>query len=268
MFKKIFLLLFLINLCFAQSALSLARHLINDSAKERKLALLFKDQELKDENNKLDIEKIVQILKSNSLIRFNFSEAKELKLSFKSKAEATIFFKIMNDTLAKLGYVYYTPTMLYLNEKNISFEILIKSQYILDPAIFYSFLKKSGVYIDDIKRLSSFDYEYDLDFTKARLSPNTSLELNIEKTLSKPLEDYVFELKTAKRLKITPAINDTWYPKILFLDKNLNLVLSIENTKREKNIDLLIPKKVEYAVVGDNFDLDNIKRGLKIKLVK
>lgn len=267
MFKYIFLSFFIFGFLHANDALQLSKHIINDSSANKKLKLLFQNRSFKDENGNLDLRRIINILRSNSLIQFNFNQAKELRLSFKSKADPTIFFKLLNDTLAKLGYVYFIPTELILDDKNITYKIVIYSQYILDPAIFYDYLKKDNIYIKDIRRTQAFDYEYTLDFAQAKLDPNISLELNQNTKLNKPLEDYIFELKNAKKIKITAAINDTWFPKILFLDKNLNLVLSIEEKAQKNSFEQLVPKEVKYAVVGDNFDLDNIKRGLSIELL-
>lgn len=250
------------------STKELVNHLVNDSSASKKINLLFANLDLEDENNNPNIAQIIDILRSNSLIKLNYESPKTLKLSFKAHADATIFFRLLNETLAKLGYVYFIPTQLIITDKNISYQIQITSQYILDPAIFYDYLKKNDIYITDIRRLGEFDYEYTLDFSKAVFHPNTTLVLGEYKQLGKPLQDYVFSLQGAKYIKIKASVLDTWFPKILFLDKNLNLVLAINEKVRKKAYEVRVPKEVEFVVLSDSFDLDNIKRGLEVKLLR
>lgn len=59
------------------------------------------------------------------------------------------------------------------------------------------FLKDNSVYIDNIKRIGTYDYEYDLNFENAQLNTNIDLKLNSTQALERPLKDYVFTLQGA-----------------------------------------------------------------------
>ncbi|EAM0131386.1 hypothetical protein LEY40_001542, partial [Campylobacter jejuni] len=179
-----------------------------------------------------------------------------------------MFFKILSDVLTDAGYIYFIPTDLILREGNIDYTIQVESQYVLDPGTLYNLLKENSVYIDNIKRIGAYDYEYDLNFSNAVLKTNTNVNLNTPKSLEKPLKDYVLDLKNATNLIIDANDLDNWFPKIFFLDKNLNLIKAVKSENKNNHFSELIPNGAIYAIVSDMYSLDNIRRGLKITLKK
>lgn len=268
MVKKILILLFCVNFTFAASSLEVAKNLVSNPAKNSQLQLLFSNSSYIDNNGNLDISKISRVLKTNSLISLTLSNAQSLKLNFKAKADPVMFFKILSDALTDAGYVYFIPTDLILRDGLIDYTIQVESQYILDPGTLYTLLKASSVYIDNVKRIGNYDYEYDLNFDNAKLNANVNIALNSPKNLEKPLKDYVFSLKGASNLIIDANDADFWFPKVLFLDKNLNLIKSIKSQKQNNHFSELIPSGAVYVIVSDMYSLDNIRRGLKITLKK
>ncbi|AJC86869.1 hypothetical protein CAQ16704_1424 [Campylobacter sp. RM16704] len=251
---------------FALSALEVAKHIVNDSSKDAKLELLFAKNNYRDERGNVDIYTISQILKTNSLANFILNEPKTLIFSFKAQADSVLFFKTINDTLNELGYVYFIPIELTLRENYIAYKLAVDSQYMLDPGIFYKALLSSSVFIKDISKLSELNYEYELDFSKAKLKINTQIPLNTTIQLNKPLREYVVDLQDAKGMELSAHNLDSWFCKIQFLDKNLNYIQGVENTHKQNELDINIPLGAKYAIIGDMFSLDNIKRGLKIYL--
>lgn len=269
MVKKIILsLVVFISNVFATSSLDFATSIVGDSSKQSQLELLFTNQAYKDDNGNLDIDKISRVLKTNSLLNLNLANPVNLKLTFKAKADAILFFKIINDALNDAGFVYFIPTDFILRDKNINYSISLESQYLLDPGVFYKLLKANSVYIEDIKRIGTYDYEYDLNFDNAVLKTNVNIALNSPKNLEKPLKDYVFSLKDATNLIIDSSNADNWFPKVLFLDKNLNLIKSVKAQNQSKHLSELVPSGAIYVIVSDMYSLDNIRRGLTITLKK
>ena len=266
MVKKILLIFLLSSQLFALSSLELAKNIVNNSSKKTQLELLFSGQSYTDSNGNLDIDKISRILKTNSLLNLALKNSQSLRLNFKAKADAVLFFKIINDALNDAGYVYFIPTDLLLKDGEIDYTIQVESQYILDPGTFYTLLKSNSVYIKDIKRVGSYDYEYNLDFNKAQLKTNIDLDLNVPKSLEKPLKDYVLSLKNASSLAIEANEADNWFPKVLFLDKNLNLIKGVKSEVKNNEFLETIPSGAVYAIISDMYSLDNIRRGLKITL--
>lgn len=268
MVKKVILLLFFAFNVYGISSFELANNILDDRAKIGKLRLLFNNQNFLDNNGNLDIDLIIKTLKTNSLINFTLNDAKTLKLNFKAKTDAVLFFKIINDALNDCGYVYFIPTDLNLREKNIDFTIEVDSQYILDPANFYKALKTNDVYIENIKKIGAYDYEYILNFDNAKLKVNTKLPLNTITNFEKPLKDYIILAKNASSITMDANNLDSWYPKILFLDKNLNLIKSIQSKEKNNHLSEFIPEGSVYIIISDMFNLDNIKRGLRVYLKK
>ena len=147
MVKKILLIFLLSSQLFALSSLELAKNIVNNSSKKTQLELLFSGQSYTDSNGNLDIDKISRILKTNSLLNLALKNSQSLRLNFKAKADAVLFFKIINDALNDAGYVYFIPTDLLLKDGEIDYTIQVESQYILDPGTFYTLLKSWGVMI-------------------------------------------------------------------------------------------------------------------------
>ncbi len=266
MVKKLFLTALFVSEIFALSSLDLAKNIIGDSSKRTQLELLFANKNYTDSNGNLDLSEISRILKTNSLLNLTLKSSRTLSLNFKAKADSVMFFKIINDALESVGCVYFIPTSLLLKDGFIDYTIQVESQYILDPGTFYTLLKSSGVYISDVKKVGHYDYEYSLKFDKARLKTNINIDLNSPKILEKPLKDYVLSLKNASSILIEANDADNWFPKVLFLDKNLNLIKGVKSETKNNNLLETIPKGANYAIISDMFSLDNIKRGLKITL--
>lgn len=266
MVKKFFLIVFLVSEVFALSSLDLARNIIGDSGKKAQLELLFSRQNYTDSSGNLDIDKITRVLKTNSLLNLTLGSPQSLRLNFKAKADSVLFFKIINDALNDAGYVYFIPTDLLLEESQIDYTIQVESQYILDPGTFYLLLKANSVYIEDVKRVGNYDYEYSLNFDRARLRTNVDVDLNVPMSLEKPLKDYILSLKNAFSLVIEANSADSWFPKILFLDENLNLIKGIKSELKNNRLSEPIPNGAIYAIISDMYSLDNIRRGLRITL--
>lgn len=78
----------------------------------------------------------------------------------------------------------------------------------------------------------------------------------------------MLDLKNATNLIIDANDLDNWFPKIFFLDKNLNLIKAVKSENKNHHFSELIPNGAIYAIVSDMYSLDNIRRGLKITLKK
>ncbi len=266
MVKKLLFIVLLVSELFALSSLDLAKNIVRDSSKKTQLELLFSGQNYVDSNGNLDLDKISRVLKTNSLLNLTLKSSRSLSLNFKAKADAVLFFKIINDALNDAGYVYFIPTDLLLKDGELDYTIEVESQYILDPGTFYTLLKTSSVYITDLKKIGEYGYEYSLDFTHAKLKTNVNADLNVPKSLEKPLKDYVLSLKNASSLVIEANEADNWFPKVLFLDRNLNLIKGVKSEVKNNEFSQAVPNGAVYAIISDLYSLDNIKRGLKITL--
>lgn len=261
-------ILCIISFLNAKSSFEIAKQLVNDNSKIEKLKLLFAKNSYMI-NNRADIKTINYILKMNSLLQYNFANAKNISLTFNTKANATLFFKILSIVFEQIGVNYYEISSFTKLDDNISVSFNINSKYAIDVGLVYEELKNKNVFIDDVYRYGS-NFIYELDFTKAILNADYILDNgeNQELKLTKPLQDYFIQLVNVKQLNIKAFSYDIWYPKIEFLDANLNLIQSYEQENKTMSLTINIPYNCKYINISDLFTLENIKHGLNIKAVE
>lgn len=267
-FKIVLLLVFVVIQSFALSSLEFAQNLVANPNSEAKLKLLFEGKNYVDQYGNPRWDEITRILKMNSLLSLTLPNSRTLELSFKAKSDGVVFLKIINEALNQAGFVLFTPIKLDLQNETKTYSIRVESRYILDPASFYTLLKQNSVLIKNIRKLNAYDYEYELDFSSAYLKPNVEIALNNSIKLQRPLRDYVINIQGASNLSARASSSDSWYPKVLFLDKNLNLLKSIMSTKKSNRFSSAVPSSAMYVIIGDAFNLDNIRRGLEIQLTR
>lgn len=250
----------------AYSALEAAKNLISNEALNNKLELLLSNTNLEDERSYVNYAKLVSLLKSNSLFDASSAESKDLSITFKAQASEILFVKAINQALNAVGLVHFTPKALNLSSQEKIYTINAQSRYNLDIGSFYNTLKRNSIYIKNIQRTGANSYEYELDFQEASLKSNVNVPLNQITNLKRPLRDYFFSTQNARVIDIEANSADSWFAKILFLDKDLKLTKAITNKEKNNFFSGEIPKDAKYIVVGDNFNLDNIRRGLSILL--
>ena len=268
-FLRIFFFLVLFSKqLFALSSLDLARNLVGNSSLEPRLKLLFEGKNYIDENGYARWDELLRILKMNALFPLSLSNSTSLELSFKARSDALIFVKIINEALNQAGFSYFNPTALDLSSDLKSYTVQIQTRYILDPASFYSILKQNFVFIKNIKRLGSYNFEYELDLSKAILKPSANILVNQSTNLQRPLRDYLIHTNGASKLHIRSNPADNWFAKVLFLDKNLRLIKSTVDSSKSVEFTDTIPNNAVYVIVGDSYNIDNIRRGLNIELVR
>lgn len=259
---------FFITQSFSASSLELARNLIANANSDAKLRLLFEGKNYVDENGNARWDEITRILKMNSLLSLTLPRSQTLHLNFKAKSNEVVFLKIINDALNQAGFVLFTPVNLDLKNEVKNYSIRVESRYILDPASFYSLLKQNSVLIKNIRKLNAYDYEYELDFSNARLKPNVEKSFNNNIKLQRPLRDYIINVQGVSTLYARASSSDSWFPKVLFLDKDLNLLKSTISTSKRNRFSSSVPSNAVYVIIGDSYSLDNIRRGLEIQLTR
>ena len=253
---------------YAASSFELAQNLIANPSAESKLRLLFEGKNYVDESGRVRWDEITRVLKMNSLLSLTLPNSRTLQLSFKAKSDEVVFLKIINEALNQAGFVLFTPVEVNLQDDVKKYTIRVESRYILDPASFYAILRQNAVYINSIRKMNAYDYEYELDFSSARLKPNVEANLYSSVKLQRPLRDYVINIQGASTLNARASSSDSWFPKVLFLDKNLHLLKSTISKNKQNRFSSAVPSGAAYVIIGDAYNLDNIRRGLEIQLSK
>lgn len=252
----------------ANDTLVAAKNLISNEAFNHKLELLLEGKSLENERGYIDYSALSSLLKSNSLLDSSSADSRDLSLSFKSDAGAVLFIKAVNEALNATGFVHFTPQRLDLTKEEKIYTIDVQSRYNLDIGSFYNILKRNSIFIKNIQKTGANSYEYELDFGDALLKSNVNVPLNQNVDLKRPLRDYFFTTKNASSVKILANAADSWFAKILFLDKDLKLIQAITSKEKNNSFSSEIPSNAEYMVVGDSFNLDNIRRGLSVFLAR
>lgn len=261
--KKLICLFVLASFSYATSSYEIASKLVNDDSKDAKLRLLFPSGSYM-QGNMPNIKAITQVLKMNSLLTYAYSNATNMQIKFSAKAKAGIFLKAITKAYEQIGINYYLVSEYIKNNDEISVAFTINSKFSIDPGALYEALKKTGVYIIDARRNQN-EFSYELDFSRANIQADFELNKGDLLELTKPLDSYFIKINNISKLIIDRNLNNIWYPKIEFLDKNLNLISTYKSENNFKELNVAVPKMCAYMIVGDAFTLENIRLGLNIK---
>ncbi len=241
----------------------------NYISKKRFLNILFKDERKFYTGNRVDIHKILTVIKANNLLPLEFRGTKELSISFATKQSSSplIFIKMIKDSLNELGYSTISTKKMMRDSSGILWKVTLKTSEALDPMQFADELNKQGCYITKIKRYSKTSWRYNIDIKNIDIVPKTT-PLNKKIGLKKPLSPYWIDVENAKYIKINSSKANNWHPYIIFYDRNLNILDNITKERKSYNERLSIPRGTKYIKISDIYTLENIKRGLSIYISK
>lgn len=263
--------IFILSLCFisfafGNSTLEAAKNLLGNEVPESKLRLLLEDKNFEDGRGFVDYARLVQVLKTNSLLNIASANSRDLEFSFIADVSGVLLVRVLNEALKDAGFVHFTPKILDLKSPLKKYTIEVRSRYFFDIGSFYSLLKHNFVFIKNITKTASNSYEFSLDFDSAFIDSNVRVPLEQDVALSRPLRDYFFSVASARTIKISANSADAWFAKVIFLDKDLKLIEAVYSKEKNSEFKASIPNGSHYVLVGDTFNLDNIRRGLQIRL--
>lgn len=265
---KVFLGLVL-SFSFAFSdVLTTARTFLDSStyrSQRNLINVLFSDKTKYIKNGKTDSLAIVKTLKTNGLLKLSFHLAQQLKLTFDVSYNPLLSMKIINDTLESLGYTYYLTNSISKHAESLKWSILINTQNLVDPVSFSNMLISRNCIVENISKNGDFSWSYSIDAKNARLK-TTDITRGKREVLSKPNRAYWFDVRGAKEIQIDAHPRDNWFPLVTFFDKSLNPIKEINSPEDKKELYVKIPENVAYLKVEDKYLLDNIKRGLTVRL--
>ena len=220
--------------------------------------------------NRLDVAKIVQILKQNALFDAVSFSSPTLNLKFKTAAQtpAALFIKGVNLSLKTLGAQMLRVSEVGNFEPKIYGGVVAKNGGI-DPVSLANAFSANGVFITEISRESGA-LAVTLDFTEANLAgeQNTAASFDALIPLAKSNSPYFINLNGAKSLQISSSEQNSWMPQIFVYDKNLVQITKFEETEVKSEFASDLPTGAKYVIIGDIVDMGNIKNELVIKLAK
>lgn len=212
-----------------------------------------------------DTLKILRVLKANGLLHLSYDSVKDMVVTFDTKGSPLLSLRIINDTLGDLGYNNYLTKSISKHEDTLSWSISIKANHMLDPVEFSKKMVALGCQIRRIQRSGEFYWNYKID-TKNGVLKTIPISLNERKSLRKPNHPYWVKVYGASKAQLVANSADNWFPKIVFFDRFLKPLEELNESVEKKSLNIPIPQTAFYMKISDKFKLDNIRRGLTIRL--
>lgn len=267
MFKILTILLFISISLNANLLHDKIENLIGEESYEKHLSLInfiFKDNDKFYYEEKFEFDLIIKELKKNGLLTLSLDTPKDILVEFRANSNPLKSLKILKDTLLSLGYYYYfTKTISYDGSSNLIWTIKLKTESAIDPLVLSKELKNSSCSINNISR-DEDKWIYELDTQNAILSDAIYITNNEKVSLKKPLKPYFIKVEKASKLVIMSKVLNTWFPSVVFYDKDLKILKVTNKKKSHRNLTISIPESTKYIKISDLYTLINIKRGLSV----
>ncbi len=273
MVKSLFTLLLVgAFFCFASlaSGASLKDDLQNLLASEtynsnlNKINSLFSNEAaFRDSRGNIDYERVTEVLRQNGLLNLNYSGGANMTLGFESVGSPLLLMKVVSDALSNMGYKYFLTSSIENTPQMVRWSVFVSSRALVSPGALYSELLKANAYIKGIARVGQFDFAYVIDLSNAKVKTQEYVEGAMPK---RPLEAYFYGVSGANAVEISAQSADSWVPLVKIFDKNLNLIKQIKEVEKRSNLNVELPSNAAYIVIDDAFSLENIKRGLSIRI--
>jgi len=227
--------------------------------------LLFQDETKYIVNDKIKYFKLFKTLQEKGLLNLHLDKPSNIEVEFKSTDNSFKSYKMLNDTMHSLGYRYFfTDSMSVTETKNLTWNIILKTEYMLDPVVLIKELRQNGCKILEVTNNGSNKWSYVIDFENAQLSSAIKIEKNEKVKFQKPLKEYMLKVEDAKSLQVISKNLNYWFPDIVFFDKNLEVLSSIKKDYVHKSLKVEVPNETKYIKITDKYNLINIKRGLSV----
>lgn len=228
------------------------------------IKIIFANEDEFYTNNRVDVAKVIIMLKDNGLLDLFFKKPKEMRLTFQSSGYPLFFVKIMSDTLQSMGYYRFITDWSKQDESGFFWTIRLTGEYAIDPVLLKNALKKRGCDIVDINRNSQTDWSYHIDMKNAYLMLD-ELTPGTERVLKKSLYEHWLDAKSATSLTIWSLKGNNWYPYISIYDRDLHLLKVYKRDRVTYKMKLELPEDAAYLKIADLYSLQNFKEGLRIQ---
>lgn len=268
MVKFFLFLTFLVTSVCAYSLDDSIRGLVDEKQYEKHKPLI--DHLFKNDTNfyigdKVDVIKVVKVLKENGLLELFYNKPTVTYLKFIGNTKQTLFLKLINDTLQEMGYTYYFIDKVKYSQGSIEWSISYMGNYAVDPHLLATRLKNHSAKISSITKEAHNKFEYVINMNSARynaqkLIPSQQIQIN------KALDDIILNVSLGKTVIIQPLAGSFWYPDVVLYDKDLNIIDVITQDKVQKALYVNLTNQTHYISISDLYQLENLNGGLRVKL--
>lgn len=243
-------------------------NLIGENSYNRNKSFINKIFSPKDsfyQNGNLDIYKVISILQNNGLLKLKFASPREFNAIFIAQTSPILLLKTINQSLSYMGYSYWIPSEAEYENEISKMKISLTTEHIIDPIILLNELKKSGFVVMNIIQNSQNEWEYHLLAASSKIPNATFISKGNSVNIYEVSGQYWLEVGSLGRLEVSSINNKAFNPKIVFFDKNLN-ILDIQELSKRKNFDVSIIDNTKFIKISDQILNSNLKSGLNIKL--
>ena len=226
---------------------------------------IFQDKQLFFQDGVLDNKKILETLKSNGLLNLKFDSPKEVNIIFSSHTSPIFLLRTVNSVLASMGYSYFEVKKAEYDGGIASIMFGFASEYMIDPLIILEEMNKRGYIFNDVKKINQQAWEYDVTLFDPRLSNAKNIEPGDTLDLKEVSGEYWLQISDVWGNMSITANNVDWRPKIVFFDKNLQIIDILQKQTNIASITFNVLKDVRFILISDSKNPTALKGGIKVE---
>lgn len=254
---------------FAESALnSKIINLIGEADYNRNKSFInkiFSPQSNFYKGGNLDIYKVISVLQNNGLLKLKFATPQEFSAIFAAQTSPILLLKTINQSLSYMGYSYFIPSEAVYENDTSSIKVSLTTEHIIDPIILLNELNKSGFVVVNINKNKQNEWEYQLRLMDSKITNSTFIAKGNNINIYEVSGQYWLEVGGLGRLEVKSINNKIFNPKVVFFDRNLN-VLDIQELSRGRDFSISIVDNTKFIKITDSLASANLKSGLNVRL--
>ncbi len=254
---------------FAESALnSKIINLIGEADYNRNKSFInkiFSPQSNFYKGGNLDIYKVISVLQNNGLLKLKFATPQEFSAIFAAQTSPILLLKTINQSLSYMGYSYFIPSEAVYENDTSSIKVSLTTEHIIDPIILLNELNKSGFVVVNINKNKQNEWEYQLRLMDSKITNSTFIAKGNNINIYEVSGQYWLEVGGLGRLEVKSINNKIFNPKVVFFDRNLN-VLDIQELSKGRDFSINIVDNTKFIKITDSLTSANLKSGLNVRL--
>lgn len=200
-------------------------------------------------SERVNIALLLKELKDNGLLQLKFPTPLELRARFISETSPVLLSYTLNNVLSSIGYSFFI-TSKSAKAKNMSMiEFSLITEHALDPMILIGELQRRGFRLNEIKRLSTNEWEYHIVATNPQLF--NAKPISVGNTLSLREVSGQYWLNTISKGTLIINANGRWIPRVVCYDKNLEIINLVVAKTPQTRLNLKIDNKTAFVMITD-----------------
>lgn len=226
---------------------------------------IFSNEEYFYQNGSLDMYKVVSTLQTNGLLKLKFPKPQEFNVVFISKTSPIFLLRSINKSLSYMGYYYWITNEASYQEDISKIKISLITEHIIDPIALLNELSKNGFVSSNITRKSDNEWWYHLSLPNPKLPDAKFISKGNSINITEIVGEYWIEIGSYNgRLEVSTLNSRNFNPRIIFFDKNLN-ILEVQTLSRRNNLNVNIIENTRFIQIKDSESLSNLKGGVNIR---